>query len=269
MNIITQKTMDIPFFIKGRIFGFSIILLILLISLYYIWTKKKVPIRLLPQVEAMRESVGRCAEMGKPLVYTYGNPTSGVDYWTVASFGLLKYTAEQAAKLGVKVIIPLSASPKSVITHAIVRDIMKEAYIAAGTSEMYDEANFILTGTDDQTWGLAVTKILYAARPAAHFYLGFIPFFSVIFGETSTSIGGCVSIGSSFYLQMIAMTVVSCDYTFIAQDLIAASAYVTEDPSQGGFLRTIDSISFISMILVAISSILLTMGINIIPWLGV
>ena len=75
MNIITQKTMDIPFFIKGRIFGFSIILLILLISLYYIWTKKKVPIRLLPQVEAMRESVGRCAEMGKPLVYTYGNPT--------------------------------------------------------------------------------------------------------------------------------------------------------------------------------------------------
>jgi hypothetical protein len=268
-NLIQQAPMSLSLFLPGRAVGFTIIALSFLITLFYLWTKQNVPIRLLPQVEAMKEAVGRCAEMGRPLVYTYGNPTQGMDYWTVAGLNLLRYTAEEAAKLGVQVVIPLSATPKALITHAVVKDIMKNTFVAAGTEEMYNEANFRLTGTDDSTWGLAITRILYEVRPAAHFWLGFVPFSTVIFGEVCRDIGQCIAIGSSFYLSQIAFTVISSDYTFIAQDLIAASAYVTKDPAQGGFLRNIDIIVLIMVGVITLASILLTAGINIVPWMSV
>jgi hypothetical protein len=251
---------------SGRIFGFAVVFFIFLVTIYYLYTKKIVPIRPLPQVEAMREGVGRCAEMGKPLLFNYGNPTQGMDYWTVAGLNLLRFTAEIAAPAGVKLIIPLSATPKSLITHAVVKDIVKNVCEAAGTPELYNEANFRLTGTDDPTWALAVYRIMYETNPGAHYFLGFQVGYNVLFGEAGSDLG-CLSIGSSFYMAQIAFSVITSDYTFINQDLVAASAYVSKDPAQGGFLRAIDSNTFLMIFLIVIGSILMTVGNNFVQWI--
>ena len=254
-----------PPFKAGRVVGFLWLLVFLAITLYNIWKKQDIYVRPLPAVEAISEAVGRASEMGRPVVCAYGTPKQ-VDYLTVASLSILKHTAELCARLGVRLIVPLSAAPGSLVTHQIVRGLVKDAYTVGGTPELYDEGNFRNTGNNFYAWAMSYAQILYETQPAANIFAGFITHVAFI-AETSASIPGNFSIGSSFYLPGCAMVAVSSQYALISQDVIAASAYLSEEQDQKGFLRSLDLASILFIVVVIGGSLLESIGLHLMSWL--
>jgi hypothetical protein len=115
---------------------------------------------------------------------------------------------------------------------------------------------------------MSYAELLYEVNAAANIFTGYTTH-NIFIAEHSRSIPGCSVIGSSFYLSAIAQVVISCDYTFIGQELFAAGAYISKEPEQTGYLRTVDIINGIMIGVMILGSILVSSGINFIAWLGV
>jgi hypothetical protein len=253
---------------EDRIVGTILAVILLIVTYYYSKNKKDIYIRNIPAVQAIDEAVGRAAEMGRPIVCSYGAARKGMDFWTVSALSILSHTAEKCAETGAKLIVPLSADPSSLMTHPIAKDLVKSSYTKMRAPELYDENDFRQTGSNFRTWAMNYAEILYEVQPAANIFTGYIAY-GVFLAEQSGAIEGCMSIGSSFYLSAIAMIAISCDYTLISTDIIAAGAYFTEDPEQKGFLRTLDIFSLLMIALILLGSILVTAGIDFVSILGV
>ena len=57
-----------------------------------------------PQLDAIEEAVGRSAEMGKPVICSFG--IGGFTYWTLAGLSILSHVARLTAKTGSRLIVP-------------------------------------------------------------------------------------------------------------------------------------------------------------------
>ena len=90
---------------EGKILGLLLIIVIFLITYYYLNTKGKIYIRRVPGLDAIEEAIGRSTEMGKPHFATFGVGLFGA--WTLAAFSMppsMMRTAMSPAWLAVSIL---------------------------------------------------------------------------------------------------------------------------------------------------------------------
>ena len=103
----------IPGIIQGRLIGFLMDIAMAILVIYYIRSRKKIYIRRVPGLDAIEEAVGRCAEMGKPVMASFG--IGGFTYWTLAGLAILSHVARLAARTGTRIIVPTGGGDQSLI----------------------------------------------------------------------------------------------------------------------------------------------------------
>ena len=95
-----EPLFQVPGIAEGRFIGLLLDIVILVLVLYYTSGDKKIYIRRVAGLDAIEEAVGRAAEMGKPVVASYG--LAGFTYWTLAGLAILSHVAQLSARTGTR-----------------------------------------------------------------------------------------------------------------------------------------------------------------------
>ena len=247
-------------FLPGR--GLTSIMLLILIALVLFAIRKasqgKVPkIRSFPAIEAIPEAIGRAAEMGKPIHMSSGfaGLHDASAPMTIAGLAILSHVAEEAARRGVPMRYTVALSHLV----PVVEELMKSACARAGRPEMYNPDTIYYVGETQNAFMAAAMGFIYRERPAASFLFG------ATFYETVTVLGSAAVVGAFqiagtprvFYQPYLITT---CDYTLLLDELYAAAAALTKKPQDLGSIAGLDYSKFLSLIFIALGTILSTAG---------
>lgn len=248
---------------EGLVASFVLLIVVLvegLLALFLTRAGKAQPtIRKIAGLEAIEEAVGRATEMGKPIAYTTG--LGGIRdqyiYQTIAGLNILGYTAELAAKYGAKLVY-LPYDP-TIMPMAV--DVVEQSYIRAGKPEDYDQENIMYLGGDQFPWAFGVLGFTFREQTAANIHMG--PFWaeSLILAEAAFYSGAIQIAGTANYHQ-IHFFVVAADYALIGEELMAAGAYLSKDPTQIGTLWGADWAKFTTIALIVVGAILTAAGVS-------
>ncbi len=202
--------------------------------IYFIFSARKgkrLYIRKISGLDTIEEAVGRATEMGKPLLFVPGIMDLD-DMQTIAGLNILGHLAEKVAQYDSTIHVPVCRS----MVLSTAKEIVKEAYIRAGRPDAFNpDSVFYLT--DDQFGYVAgVDGIIMREKPAANFYLGAFYAESLILAETGFE-SGAIQIAGTAMPTQIPFFVAACDYTLIGEELFAASAYLSKEPTQLGSLK--------------------------------
>lgn len=246
-------------FVTGNRFAL-LALLIFFILIYYTINqagKGKIPnIRHLPALDAIEEAVGRAAEMGRP-VHTspgYGNLTTSYAAETLSGVNVVNYTARIAANKGADFICTVVQAP----IHPLVTEGVRNAYEMEGESENFspDMIVYVPRGNayDSFIQGLAVRM-----RPAANIIVGAY-WHAALFILESMNRVGAMSIGGTSRTIMTPFFIGTCDYFLMAEEVVAAGAYISENPIQKGSFLGQDYIKYILIALMIVGSVAYSLG---------
>ena len=248
---------------EGLVASFVLLIVVVaegLIALFVARAGKYVPkIRRIPGLEAIEEAVGRATEMGRPIAFTTG--LGGIrDQWyyqTIAGLNILGYTTELAAKYGAKLLY----FPYDPTIMPMAVDVMEQAYIRAGKPEAFNTESIQYLGGDQFAWAFGVLGITHREQTAANIHMG--PFWaeSLILAESGFYTGAIQVAGTANYHQ-IHFFVVAADYALIGEELMAAGAYLSKDPSQVGSLWGADFAKITAIILIVLGIILTVAGVE-------
>lgn len=193
--------------------------------------KREIFLRRIPGLDAVDEAIGRCTELGKPILYLTGAHDMS-DPSTIAAAVILGRVAKRAAGYETDLLVP----HRDPITMAVCQEITKQAYLEAGKPDLFKEdANFFIT-TDQFSYTAAVDGIMLRKKPAANFFMGSYFAESLLLTETGASTGA-IQIAGTDSDHQLPFFVTTCDYTLIGEELYAASAYLSREPVQVGTLR--------------------------------
>ena len=229
----------VPGVISGRVLGLVLDIVLLLLVVYYMRSKMVVHIRRVPGLDAIEEAVGRAAEMGKPVVASYGIAGSGFDYWTLAGLAILSHVAETTVKAGVRLIVPTGGSDSSLIVRPVAEEIVKTAYVTQGKPEEFNPDDVPFLSGQQYAYVGGYVGILQRTRPAAVIMAGYHASDAMNIAETSNAIGA-ITISSGAYISNTAALACASDYILIGEESPAAGAYLSKDPAQRGSIRVQD-----------------------------
>ena len=222
----------------------------------------KITIRRIAGLDAIEEVVGRSVEMGRPIFDIIGMGTFTDSYatQTVAGLSILNYVAGLSAKLGAELIAPQA----SVDVMPVAIDLVRDAYNAEGKLDELnvDEQLPYLSGTQF-AWASGIIGMAARLKPAGNIMIG--PFWaeSMMFAETFDRIGS-MQVGGTARTFQIPFFAALCDYCLIGEEIFAAGAYVSGDPSQLGTVAAQDWYKMAAIALSIVGAILATAGINVI-----
>jgi hypothetical protein len=250
-----------PGIIDGRLVGLVLDILIALVVIYYITGKKEIYVRRVPGLDAIEEAVGRSAEMGKPMVCSYGIASSGFDYWTLAGLAILAHVARLAAKMGVRLIVPTGGSDGSLIVRPVVEEIMKNAYTLENVADHYDPDDVPFLSGQQYAYVGGYVGILQRMRPGSVVMTGSHASDAMNIAETSNAVGA-ITITSGSYLSNTAALACASDYILIGEEAPAAGAYLSTDPKQRASIRTQDIFKWAAIGLILLGLIAVNLGSN-------
>ncbi len=192
---------------------------------------RRVSIRPIAGLEAIREAVGRATEMGRPILVIPGIMDMN-EIQTVAGLNILSKVARTAAEYETPIDVPTTRS--LVMTSA--REVVAAACLEAGKPELYD-ADRIQYVTDDQFGYVAeVCGRMQRNPPAACFLTGQFFAESLVLAEAGNA-AGAIQIAGTAETSQLPFFVAACDYTLLGEELFAASAYLSGQPEQLGSLQ--------------------------------
>ncbi|MBI3302602.1 MAG: hypothetical protein HYZ72_11105 [Deltaproteobacteria bacterium] len=188
-------------------------------------------LRRIPGLDAVEEAVGRATEMGRPILYLTGSdPMSSLA--TIAATVILGEVTKRVAAYGTALKVP----HRDPIVMAICQEMVKEAYLAAGRPDAYKEdTNFFIT-SDQFAYTAAVDGLMLREQPAANFFMGAYYAESLLLAEPGAATGA-IQIAGTDSEHQLPFFITACDYTLIGEELYAASAYLSREPTLVGTLR--------------------------------
>jgi len=244
---------------SGRIIGLLLLVLIFVLTLYFMTGSRTPYIRRVLALDVIEEAVGRATEMGKPVLCSFGWGFGGFDYWTMAGLSILSYVARLCAKNDTRLLVPTGGSTDSYIVRPMAVDIIKTAYEAEGKGEQFDEKDVPFMSGDQFAMGTGYAGMLIANRPAAHIMTGSGGADVLMVGEVSNQVGA-LTIMTGTYMGNVAALACACDYIMIADEAIAAGAYLSREPAQLASIRVQDIYRFLTIGLVAVGIVLIQAG---------
>ena len=218
-----------PVLIAILIFGF--------LTIFYVNRAKKgadLYVRPLAGIEAVDDAIGRATEMGKPILYILGLGTAA-DIATIASFTILGRVAKRVAEYHTSIIVP-TYDP---IVMSVAQEVVKSSYMDAGFPDEYQEDSVFFVTQSQFAYVAAVNGIMLRDLPATNIYMGKFFAESLILSETG-AVAGSIQIAGTDEIAQIPFFITACDFTLIAEELYAASAYLSQEPILLGSLKAQD-----------------------------
>ncbi len=224
----------------GRIATLGLLLIIFVLGYVFInqaQKGKKFPIRTIAGFDAIKESIGRAVETGRPVHYTfaYGNLYGAYAPQFMASLGVLSHVAKLAGKYGARLITTFGV-PETI---PMVEEIMREGYRSAGKPEAYQQRDARYLTSEQFAYAAAVQATILREKVAANIMIGPFAAEALIFAETGASAGAIQIAGTARETQIPFFVLVS-DYVLIAEEMYAASALATGDPTTAASLGAED-----------------------------
>jgi len=117
----------------------------------------------------------------------------------------------------------------------VAEDIVKQAYTQAGRPDLFNAEDIRFLAASGDQLALATANVMEREKTAAHFFFGMYDYTSLLLTEPGQRTGAIQIAGTDQYFQ-VPFFIASCDYTVIGEELYAASAYLTRDPTMLGSL---------------------------------
>ncbi|MCX7669889.1 MAG: hypothetical protein N2439_07450, partial [Anaerolineae bacterium] len=187
-------------------------------------------VRRIAGLDELDDALGRATEMGRPILFSPGFGDLG-QMSTYAGLACLEYAVRKAARFGIRVIVPVAGATMFPVTQDIVRD----AYTAEGRPELYQPEDVLYLSGDQNAFAAAVTGIMERQRIGAAFYFGSYGFESLLLAETGQRVGAIQVAATDSFFQ-VPFFIAACDYTIIGEELYAAGAYLSREPTMLGSL---------------------------------
>jgi len=227
------------------------ILLLLPVLLFILLAKrgKELYIRRIPGIDAIEEAIGRATELGRPMMFSTG--LTGLNALLYALLGILRYVAGKSAAYGCRLIIPQCDYE----VMPIVEETAREAYRAAGRLDQFNPQDVRFLSTSQFAFASGYMGIAHREKAASCFLFGHFAAESLILAEAGQQIGAMQVAGTPTYTQ-VPFFLTSCDYTIIGEEVYAAGAYLSREPSQLGSVRGLDvaKLVVLTMILLGLTA---------------
>jgi hypothetical protein len=207
---------------------------IILVSIYRARSGKAPRVRDIAGIGAVEEAMGRAAEMGKPVHYTFGigGLIKAEGPQTLAALSILTHVSSLAAKYDVRLIVTLS-QPEVL---PIATDVVKQAFLTEGKSELFRDDTVRYLSSNQFAYAAAVMGILQREKAAANIMMGYYGGESLLLAEAGHEVGG-IQIAGTANISQVPYFVASCDYTLIGEELFVAAAVLSDDAIQLGSVR--------------------------------
>lgn len=217
--------------------------------------RRDIFLRRIPGLDAVDEAIGRATELGKPILYLTGAGDMS-EPSTIAAAVILGRVAKRVAAYETDLLVP----HRDPIVMAVCQEITKQSYLEAGKPDVFKEdSNFFIT-PDQFSYTAAVDGIMLRRKPAANFFMGSYFAEALLLTETGASTGA-IQIAGTDSDHQLPFFVTTCDYTLIGEELYAASAYLSREPIQVGTLRGQDLGKGFVLVVLALGTILATVGV--------
>ncbi|MBM3291452.1 hypothetical protein FJY84_02110 [Candidatus Bathyarchaeota archaeon] len=247
----------VPGIVSGRFLGLILNILIFIVVWIFIRNPKPVHIRRVPGLDAIDEAVGRCAEMGKPFVFSPGIASS-FGYWTVAALSVMGHVAKLCVRSGTRFIVPLGGADGVAIVREVAADIVKSAYTLEGRPEDFTMDDLPFLSGQQFAYAGGFVGILQRVRPGATILLGGMAE-AMSICEVSNAVGA-ITISAGSYISNLAVLACASDYILIGEEEPAAGAYLSDNPRQRYSIRVQDYSKWIIIAMVIIGIIFVNMG---------
>lgn len=239
---------------------FALVVFVLLSALLYRSFKKvrsgTLPyMRSLPALQGLEEAVGRAAEMGKPVHFTPGSDAfdSSNAGQTLAAMICLGHIAKLCARLDVRLLVSNRRSEVQPLTEEIVR----QAFLSEGKLDSFRSTDIRFFSDDQFAYASGVIGVISGEGTASNIMIGGFYAEALMFAEAGATYGNVQIAGSA---AQIPFFITTCDYCLIGEEMYAASALLSEDPSQVASVMTQDAIRVSAVSLLILGVIAATFG---------
>ncbi len=261
MVTMVEPLFEIPGLFAGRTVGFLLIILIFVLTIYYMSQKKLQYVRRVPALDAIEDAVGRSTEMGKPVICSYG--LGGFSYWTIAGLSILGYVAKLCAETDTRLIVPTGGSHDSYIVREAAVDLVRNAYTTAGKAEMFNEEDMPFLSGEQYAYTPAYIGMLVRDKPGTTIMTGSHWSEAMNIAEMSNAVGA-ITITAGCYTSSMAALACASDYIMLGEEQPAAGAYLSKNPSQLASIRVQDIYKFIAVGMMILGLIAINAGSEII-----
>lgn len=243
--------------IEGRLIGL-IFLIALAVLLWYFTdraSKGKIEnIRRLPAFDALEEAVGRAIEQGRPIMATY----SFQDNFrppTMVGLEAIRYTSKLASEKGGTMLVAAGAAR----TLPVADENYRLGCVEAGTPELYNPQNVYFFTRQQWAYSSGVMGLMEREKPGACVFIGPFLVEGIHLGINSRRIKTMAIAGNTSY-SMGAFMFVSMDYVLLGEEMLAAGAYMTEDPTNISGIAAEDVMKWFLAALLVVGAILRIVG---------
>jgi len=242
--------------IPGRI-GQLILLIVVLVAVAIgsrVALKRKWKARAISGIDKLDDWIKQTGQLKRSVFFSVG--TAGVGSTdTLAALALLRYVAKLCVQNNVRLIIANS----DLNVQQITEEILKDAYTAAGKSDMYDVDSVRYMSGSIFAYAAGVMGLLRRERPALNIFLGAFSAESLEVAEAGRSTA-MYQFGGTSSIDQLPFFLATCDLTLLAGELYAAQSYLTNDPWD--ISRTVgeDVGKTIAILLILAGTVLLSLG---------
>ncbi len=245
-------------FYPGETIGFLLVFILGLLIAYFVSQTRKglptPPIRKIAGLEAIDEAIGRATEMGRSVLYNIG--TGGVSSpATLAALPILEYVTKTCAEYDTRLVNVV----RSYVLYGVVDEVVKQTYVQVGKPEAYDPGSVRYFTEEAGAHVMAIAGFMQREKPAANIMMGDYDAGALAFAETGAVLG-ILQIAGTTNIAQTPFFVASCDYTLIGEELLAASAYISQSPILISSIVAQDYIKFAFTVLMIVGSVLAAFG---------
>lgn len=207
-------------------------------------------------IDALDDAMGRATELNRPVLYWMGegrlNDAEGGQ--TVAALTILSYVARLAAKFDTPFIVTITIPE----TTAPVIDVCRNAYIAEGKEEKWNELYTVRQSVANSAY---VIETMYEENVAVTLFFGSLGLPSLQYSEESNRVGA-LGIAGTARISNAAFLVACCDFVILSDEFYAGAAYLSQDKMQISTINTTDVIKIGCIAMAVIGPLLYLFGIN-------
>jgi hypothetical protein len=222
-------------------------------------------IRKIPALDAIKEAVGRAAEMNRPVLLLPGDAVTlrGADAAeTQAGLSIVSYGTRLCVQTGAKEMVMIGASaagPVGAEVLPLIIDSARGIYDSEGKPEDFRPDSIQYVSGDQMSFAAGVMGTIVRQKAGCNIMIGPWQVTSVPIALAGME-AGALQIGGTSRVIMMPMFVAFCDYALLGEEVFAAAAYVSGDPAQVATIAAGDLGKYITIVLLLLGAVLGSMG---------
>jgi hypothetical protein len=250
--------------VGGRIFLFIVGIVIcgaILLEIKKVRSGEKPEFRPIAALDAIDEAIGRAVEMGRGVHYTpgVGNLTTRGAPTMFATMDILAHISEKSASMSVDFIATTGSGDVQTVSEEIVRN----SYAKAGHIEHYHVDRVRYLSTDQWAYASEIAEIIRKENIQANFMIGYFAAEALVIAESGQQ-AGAIQVAGTTNAYQIPFFVAACDYVLIGEEVLAVSAYFSDDPVAVGSLVGEDYGKILCLGLMVVGALLESFGVHLI-----